>query len=332
MEQDEQQRRAAQQRRAREARAAETQRGPSEAFDPEAVADDAVDAEGPHAAQWATAGVFGALGVGALLLQALYGAGLEQTAALFVALPTVLGIMLSLAGRPGSALGIALRGITLFLLMSAIVFREGVICILMGAPLYYGVAALVGWAVDQARKRQAPAYALLVVPLLPVSLEGTAWEVGRQEQVEVVRVVQAESAVVRQALAQPPDVSTPLPAYLRMGFPRPVHASGAGLAPGDVRAIDFAGGEGEPGQMLLEVTRSGEDHAVFELVHDGSHIAHWLSWDRATVSWRPVTGGTEVRWRIDYTRHLDPFWWFAPWQRYAVERAADYLVRAHAPR
>ena len=292
---------------------------------------DTIEQPGPHPAQWATAGLFVAVAVGSLLLRILYGAGLEQTAALFIGLPAVLGVMLSLAGRPGSALSILLRGVTLFLLLAAVVFHEGVICLVMGAPLYYGVAALVGWAIDQSRRDAAPAFILLILPVIPSALEGTAWEAPRDEWVEVEAVIDATPEQVVEQLASRPVFRHSPPLFLRLGFPRPISASGSGLELGASRVVRFAGGEGAPGSMTLVVTGGGPDHAVFELVSDESHIAHWLSWDRATVRWEPaeLPGGglgTRVWWRLDWTRHLDPFWWFAPWQRYAMGEAAGYLI------
>ena len=35
---------------------------------------------------------------------------------------------------------------------------------------------------------------------------------------------------------------------------------------------------------------------------------------------------TQVTWRIDSERRLDPAWYFAPWQRYAVGLSAEYLI------
>lgn len=336
MEHEERARKAAldRQRRRVEAQAERLSRaGEAPGEDPDGL-EGAIHQEELHPGQWATAGLFVAVAIGSLLLQVLYGAGLEQTAALFVGLPAALGVMLALAGRPGSALSILLRGVTLFLLLGAIVFREGVICLLMGAPLYYGVAAIVGWAVDRSRRDAAPAFVLLVLPVVPFALEGTAWETPRAEWVQREAMIDAPPEAVAARLAAPPALEQPLPLYLRMGFPQPVAASGTGTQPGAKRTIHFAGGEGEPGDMVLVVTASGPDHAVFELVRDDSHIAHWLSWDRATVRWSPTTGpdgrtATRVSWRLDWTRHLDPFWWFAPWQRYAMSQAAGWLIEAN---
>ena len=184
-------------------------------------------------------------------------------------------------------------------------------------------------AIDQARKNQASVYVLLVLPWIPAALEGTGWEVDRTHQVHVETVLAASPEQVRQAMAKPPSLSHDLPAFLQMGFPRPVDASGSGLEPGDERRIRFAGGEGEPGDMVFRVAESGPDYVEFQLVRDDSHIAHWLSWDASRVRWEPTAHGrTRVTWEVRFTRHLDPFWWFEPWERYAIAEASTYLLES----
>ena len=89
----------------------------------------------------------------------------------------------------------------------------------------------------------------------------------------------------------------------------------------------FAGGEGSPGDLVLQVTVSQPGRVLFRAVSDTSHIAHWLQWKEAEVCWREAgSNQTEVRWRIRYRRLLDPAWYFRPWERYAVRLAAGYLI------
>jgi hypothetical protein len=39
---------------------------------------------------------------------------------------------------------------------------------------------------------------------------------------------------------------------------------------------------------------------------------------------------TRVTWRIAFERQLDPYWYFAPWEQFAVGEAAGYLITANA--
>ena len=58
----------------------------------------------------------------------------------------------SCRGRPARLFGmIAMKGISLFLLLLGILFIEGFICILMAAPFFYAVGFIVGIFADKAR-------------------------------------------------------------------------------------------------------------------------------------------------------------------------------------
>lgn len=154
----------------------------------------------------------------------------------------------------------------------------------------------------------------------------------RAESVTVSRVVAATPAEVEAALAAQPRFAETLPFYLRMGFPRPTRALGRGLERGDRRVIHFAGGEGKPGDLVLEVGHTAPGEVTFEAIRDSSHVAHWLTWRRAEVRWEAVAPGqTRVEWRLLYDRELDPWIWFRPTERYAVGLTADYLLDCLLP-
>ena len=45
-----------------------------------------------------------------------------------------------------------------------------------------------------------------------------------------------------------------------------------------------------------------------------------------TLRWQALDNGkTRVEWTMHYERSLDPAWYFAPWERYAVRRSMEYL-------
>lgn len=119
-----------------------------------------------------------ALAAGSVVYRVLVRHHLEQTAALFIGLPTLLALILTFAPRARSAIGIAVRGTTLALLMSGILLGEGFVCIIMAAPLFYGIAILTAVAIQALKKKTAnsypPAlYSLVVLPLLPFAPRGS---------------------------------------------------------------------------------------------------------------------------------------------------------------
>ena len=259
----------------------------------------------------------------------IYGRHLETTSLMFIGIPAMLAILLVFTVRPKSALATAMTGITFVLLLSAIVFGEGVICILMAAPIFYLVGAIIAAVLEGSRHAQSPTQMMLLLPLLLMSFEGATDRISlpREQSVTAKRVVAARSDEITNDLAAPLRFRTDLPFYLRLGFPRPVSASGAGLQVGSRRRIAFAGGEGKPGALVMEIVEIAPQKVTFRAVSDESKVAHWLRWEDAVVSWRQIDDRhTEVSWTLRYRRNLDPAWYFEPWERYGTGLVANYLI------
>jgi len=282
------------------------------------------------ASQWTLVGIIFALAIGGALYRLFVYEHLEQTASLFITLPAVLAVVLTLTPKAKSAFGITMKGITIALLMSGPILGEGFICILMAAPLFYLVGGLLAIAIESARKRDRArsGYLVVLLPLL-AGLEGTSpqFTFPTHEVVTVSRVVALAPQQVEEALAREPRFPGELPPFLRLKFPRPVGAAGSGLRLGAYRRIHFAGGEGQPGDLVLRVDERSPGSVHFSAVSDGSHIAHWLRWRESKVEWQPVDARhTAVRWTLVYDRALHPAWYFGPCERYATGLAGGYLI------
>jgi hypothetical protein len=278
------------------------------------------------------------MAAGSLGYRVLVSKHLEQTAALFIGLPAVLAILVALTRPPKSATGVILKAMTLLLLLSGILLGEGFICIVMAAPLFYLVGFVIGRIVDAAEKRRqrrldVRLYGLILLPFLPLSLEGVrpSLSFSRAEEVTVERTVPASAEAVQRSLESTPLFEESLPLFLRIRFPRPAAIWGDGLEPGAYRAIRFTEAEEPPGILVLRVSARSPGFVRFEAESDTSMIAHWLEWRSVDVRWESLSpGATRVRWTLRYERRLDPAWYFGPWERYAVRLAAGYLVETAA--
>lgn len=263
---------------------------------------------------------------------------LGHTALMFIGLPAVLAILLAVAAPAKTVTGGIVLGITLVLLILAPLLGEGYLCILIAAPLFYAVGIGVGLAWDATRKwrrdGRPTTLKCVAVLLLPMCLEGVFPQTtfDRRQTVEVTQVVDAPADAVETALAKSPRVGTVLPAYLRIGFPRPLEARGEGLQVGDLRTIHFSGAEGDPpGDLVSRVTVRGPGYIRVDTVSDGSKLTQWIRWDSSEVMWKAIGAGhTAVTWRIRFERQLDPAWYFVPWERVAVHEAAKYMIEANA--
>jgi len=285
-------------------------------------------------AQWGVIGLVVALTVGALLYRFLMHEQLGHSAAMFLGLPAVLAILLALMPKAQSVTGGIVKGITLALLIVAPLLGEGYLCILIASPLFYLVGILIGLAVDWQRKRRSATLCCVAVLLLPMSLEGVIPQLSfnRSQSVEVTGVVSASEDAVEHALSQSPNLKRTLPAFLRIGFPRPLAAWGKGLEVGDTRTLHFSGAEGDPpGDLVVRVVERRIGYVRVDTISDSSKLTQWIRWTSSEVEWKPLDKGhTIVTWRIHFHRELDPTWYFTPWERMAVRHAAAYMIVANA--
>ena len=275
-----------------------------------------------------------ALVVGALFYRIIIHMGFGSTSLMFIGLPAVLAILLLLAPTPKSATGSILRGIALALLVVAPLMGEGYLCILFTAPLFLGVGLLFGLFADRSRAKKNITMSCVALVLLPMSLEGVVpWLTqNRALSVEATATVNASQGEVVTALAKSPDITANLPFFLRIGFPRPLEARGKGLSVGELRTIHFAGAEGDPpGDLVMRVAVADPGYIRFDSVSDSSKLRQWIRWRSSEVIYRPIDAThTAVSWRISFDRQLDPSWYFAAWEKFAVQQAADYLIAANA--
>src|SRR5574341_578090 len=157
----------------------------------------------------------------------VYASGAAHTAALYVGVPTLLAIGLALLPRSRSATGMLLKGSTLALLIACVILPEGLLCLLFVVPLVGLISVIVGGTIDWAgrrKHREGPTLMAVSLPLLLLSLEGLAGTPFDGHDTATARF------------------ETDLPPFLRLGFNRPVAATGAGLQIGDQRMIEFTGG------------------------------------------------------------------------------------------
>ena len=264
---------------------------------------------------------------------------MPNSAALYVGVPIILSLALVWSPKAKSAVGAVLKGITIALLMSAVVFGSGSICILFAAPLFYGIGGVIGRARDKDRKARNGTTlrtAAVVSMFIVLALEGTqdAFTFERNEFVAVTKIVDAGGPAVESKLAKTPRFDRPLPGFLRIGFPVPAATSGSGLAIGDRRSVFMLdrskylwSDHRIDGAVVFEVAARGADWVRFVPISDESHIDKWLAWTTSEVRWRDLGDGTtEVTWTLHFVRKLDPVWYFAPLQRYAAGLAAEVLI------
>lgn len=266
-------------------------------------------------ARWVLAGMIAIVGGLLLVLMIFTGRINADSALLFVGLP--LGLAVALAVAPiKSTHGRVFQLTTIFLLLAAVAAHEGAICVILAAPLVYGVAHGMALLIQQVVK-SSRRY-VLAVPLLMLSaLEGvdSDMRINPEQAVEIVRVVRLTPAEVtgRVEVGPRPTPIRSLPLRL-LRMPPPESVSGVSLRPGAQWTFAYHGSSHGPGgHAIFEVTAREAGSVTFRVVEDTSITARWFEWRTATLSWHAADdGGTEIRLSIVYERGLDPSWYFGP--------------------
>jgi hypothetical protein len=262
---------------------------------------------------------------------------LFDSAGLYLGLPLLLALGLSLTPKTRSAMGATMKGITIALLLSAVVFQEGSICILFAAPLFYGVGALIASLVDSSRRRNDRDSKLRVACVSAIvgllALEGTTpfTSFGRHNEVVVTKIIHAKPAEIRAQLSQMPSLGLDRPSFLKI-FPYPAQTTPLGLNVGDESTIKFTAFKHiwwtkVEGSLILKVVGSAPNHIQFAAIRDDSYLSHYMKWNSSEILMEPVDNeNTSVTWKLSYERILDPSWYFGPLQNYAANLAAEELI------
>ena len=303
-------------------------------------ASDPVSRSSQRRAQVGLVGVIAVLAAASVLFRVMVGTRLEQSAALFIGIPALLACAAAFIPT-STAVGVACKAVTVGMLMSLIFLGEGVICVLMSAPLFYLVAVIVGSAIESMRRARGAAghrtFSLLALLAIgPMSIEGVTpiTTIARDVTVSETRVVRASAEAVAAAIRRQPRFDRALPAYLAIGFPRPAFTWIDDrhwiirMRGGEMR---LDGMEPQAGNLHLAIDDQGPGRIRWRAVSDNSHMTHFLRWRSSQVEWQAIDAGTtRVTWTLQYERGLDPAWYFGPMERYAVGLAAGYLIDAVA--
>ncbi|GAA3386691.1 SRPBCC family protein [Cryptosporangium minutisporangium] len=252
--------------------------------------------------------------------------GREDSALLFVGLPAGLALLLALAPAPYSLHGTVFVSTTILMLLFAALLQEGAICLLMAAPLVYLAAHGVAGLVRLFDRRLGVAFAL---PLLAViAIEGVipTLRIAPVQAVTVTRHVVLTPAQVQATVAAGPRFGVARPLLLRLGYPTPDHAAGAGVDVGRRWHIGQHGGAIVTQVVANEPYRDGR-RIVFRRLSDTSMTNHSLIWRTAVLRWASnPDGGSDVRLQIEFERRLDPSWYFGPMEDAFVRAGERYLL------
>jgi len=266
--------------------------------------------------------------------------GLDGSALLYIGLPTLIALTFATTSASKSVVGASLKGITFFILISGPLLQEGFICMIMAAPIFYIVGALVAWPFDyliKKRQRQIESgrFKVVILPalLLVMSMEGVFEEttVNRHNTVEHTQVIQGSIADIKEKLASNRSISTPDSLFARL-FPRPETIYATGLSVGDTQWVNISYFKWVywnemRGKTQFQVVENQPNFIRFKPISDDNYISSYLSWGDTRVVFKSLPNNrTQITWRINFQRKIDPAWYAEPLQRYVVGIVAKQMI------
>lgn len=256
---------------------------------------------------------------------------LEQSSIVFIALPALITVLtIKYSKTPKTPYGIVASTITIFLLMTTVLFGEGFICILMASPLFYGIPLIIV-AISQnlKKKNKDQSYSFVIIPVLLILAQPLElFETPETQTISTSLIVDRQISI--ESLNESPNFNTDLPSFFNLGFPKPLDIKGIGTEVGDTRTIRFESNTRGIGSLTLEIITKTDSSITFNTIEDNTHINHWLTWKEINVTIKNISDNkTQITWTSNYTCDLGPSWYFEPMEKYAVEKMNVHLINSY---
>ena len=244
-----------------------------------------------------------------------------QTGIYFVAIPGTMAILLAMIRPKSGAMGVS-QGTTIAVLASAIVVREGFICVLLALPLIIPVVAIVAWIARKSKEeRSQPRFAVVPLLLLAMSGEGVAYELPTGAVAREQRTMNVSANQLEQSLSLAPEIPSIEPLLFALPFPKPVSVEVTGYAVGDRQIVAFDSG----GELTLEITDRQPGRIEWAIVGNTTPVAGWMTLNTVEASWTGTGDSVELDVAIDFDRELNPAIYFDPLERWGVGELAEVL-------
>jgi len=255
---------------------------------------------------------------------------LEQTSLLFIGVPALITLLvIKYANKPKTAYATMFYVVTLFLLLCGILFGEGLICLIIMSPLFYGIGALIVAitnSLNKRNKKNLKAYILLPILLLVSQFH----EINKTPQTLTISTkILVDKHTELSKMNYSPDFQKKLPSFFKIGFPKPIGIVGKGIEIGDTRTIKFLSNTKGIGELKLKIKEAKPSKLVFNIISDKTHIAHWLSYKEVSVELNQKDNKTEITWTTNFTCDLGPSWYFKPLEKTAIKLMNEHLVRSY---
>ena len=283
------------------------------------------------------------VGIASLCVQYILATPLSGSALLYVSIPYLLALVIA-TFRPYTPdtkwyhkyFSFLANTLVVFL-ASALVLREGFICVVLFLPILL-IGVTIAFCTDwfMHRKSSRAKHFSFVLPLVVLisGFEGTheTLSFDRNEVVTVTATSSVPLAQLRENLTQPMDLEKDRNWLLEM-FPMPYEIDSAEFQTGAIHTAKtryhrwFVTNTHE-GQIRLEITDLSDRHLQTRIIEDTSYFSSYLTLKGSRIEFTPLPAGrTQIDLTIEYRRDLDPAWYFAPIQRYAIKHISSLIMK-----
>jgi len=254
---------------------------------------------------------------------------LEQTSLLFVGIPTFITLLvIKYSNTPKSAYGVAFKTLTLFLLMCSILFGEGLICIIIMSPIFYGITALVIYIISLLKNKDSVNSYIAIPAILILFSPTDLIQPNEVFDIQTRKIIHQNNSINR--LNENLDLSKNIPVFFKTGFPMPTKIEGEGLNINDFRKIYFKSNTKGVGVLHLKIKDKTKNSITYTVISDSTHINHWLTWKEIKVTITPNTNKTKtIIWNTKFSCDLGPSWYFEYLEKYAVEQMNQHLINSY---
>jgi len=256
---------------------------------------------------------------------------------LFAVGPSLLGAIACWLVRPESARRAISTGMLCtfaLLLFFFLLGWEGIICILMAAPLAVPLGALGGWLVYRARDRRGKIETSGVAMLLVLSPASLLWDVKAPPAVFEVRTAIEIAATPEQVwkhVVTFSELPEPTEWYFRAGIAYPQRARIEGSGPGAVRYCEFSTGPfvepidvwDEPRLLRFHVTSNPppmREQSIYSKL-EPKHLHGYLVSEQGQFLLTPLANGhTRLEGTTRYRHGLWPAQYWRLWSDAIIHR------------
>jgi len=311
------------------------------------------DARDEPSTGWSAAAQGSIAGLGLTLASVAVGALVFRTYGygMFVISPFFIGAVTAYLGNRRHDIGLAqtfglVAGATALGGVALLAFAlEGIVCLILAAPLGFGVA-LIGGALGRAialYTRRPPRQTLPALALLPLvfAVENAMSATTSFDTAETA-VVNAPPEWVWKSVVDMDTIDEPPALPFRLGIAYPLRGEVVGEGVGAIRRGEFSTGtaiervtEWIPNRKLAFAVVSDvpgmRELSPYQHVH-APHVAGYFVTTETSFELRPLPDGrTEILERTSHKLKLDPIFYWLPMARFVVH-ANNVRVLAHIGR